>query len=187
MAKKKDVSVFISFLLRHKPELLNLDMDIHGWVPVEQLIEGINKDGQYQMTFERLQDIVAKDNKGRYRFNEDLTKIKACQGHSVSWVEPELEYLKPPQYLYHGTTIKAWHKIESSGYISKMSRHAVHMQADIRKAWQSAVRWHLEPVVLKIDAEKMYKAGYVFGKSDNDVWCAEQIPLEYICDRIYEE
>jgi len=186
MAKRKDVSIFISLLLRHKPELLNLDMDQHGWVSVEQLIHAINENGQYHLDFEKLQDIVAKDNKGRYRFNDTMDKIRACQGHSVPWVEPELTYLEPPQYLYHGTTVKAWHKIEASGYISKMSRHAVHMQAEIEKSWQSAKRWHLEPVVLKIDAQKMQQDGFMFGKSDNDVWCTEQVPVQYICDKIYE-
>lgn len=93
---------------------------------------------------------IAEDNKGRYRFDEKHEKIKCCQGHSVPWVEPELEYCEPPEFLYHGTTTKALEAIEESGAIKKMKRHAVHMQADISKAWQSAERWHKTPVVLKI-------------------------------------
>ena len=186
VAKKKDVSIFISFLLRHHPEILNLDMDKHGWVSVEQLIDAINENGQYQLDFEKLCDIVARDSKGRYRFDETKSKIRACQGHSISWVEPELQYMEPPKYLYHGTTVKAWHKIEKSGYISKMARHAVHTQEDVEKAWQSALRWHLEPVVLKIDAAQMHQAGIAFGKSDNDVWCVESVPVQYIVEKIYK-
>ena len=33
--------------------------------------------------------------------------------------------------------------MKDSGYISKMKRHAVHMQALEEKAWQSAKRWHI--------------------------------------------
>lgn len=186
MAKQKNISVFLSFLLRHKPEAVGLDMDEHGWVSVEQLIDGINDNGQYTIDFDKLVDIVATDNKGRYRFDETRTKIKACQGHSVPWVEPELQYMEPPAYLYHGTTTKALKKIEESGYISKMQRHAVHLQANAEKAWQSAERWHLKPVVLKIDAEQMHQDGFTFGKSDNDVWCVEKVPVKYISDRIYK-
>ena len=179
---KKNISVYLSFLLRHRPETIHLSMDKHGWVLVEDLIEGVNKGGRYQLDLGKLEAIVAQDSKGRYRFNADHSKIKACQGHSIPWVEPELEYLTPPDFLYHGTTTAAVEKIRKSGAISKMSRHAVHLQADPEKAWQSAVRWHLTPVVLKIDAQKMGDAGFVFGKAENDVWCTESVPVEYIVE-----
>ena len=181
----KNVSVYISFLLRHKPEEIGLEMDKHGWVLTDELIDGINKKGKYKIDKVNLEAIVAQDEKGRYRFNHDHTKIKACQGHSIEWVEPELETLSPPPFLYHGTTTAAAEKIMQSGAISKMSRHAVHMQQNLEKAWQSATRWHLTPVVLKIDAEKMNRAGFVFGKTQNDVWCVEFVPTEYIIEKIF--
>lgn len=186
MSKQKNVSIYISFLLRHKPEKANLEMDKHGWVSVEQLIEGINQGGKYHIDMEKLEEIVKNDEKGRYRFNQDKSQIKACQGHSLPWVEPELEYLEPPEYLYHGTTTIALEKIMKSGAICKMARHAVHLQADENKAWTSAWRWHLEPVVLKIAARKMYAEGMIFGKTENDVWCTEMIPVQYIVEQLYE-
>ena len=181
-----NVSIYISFLLRHKPDEANLQMDKHGWVDVQQLIDGINQSEKYNITRELLEKIVAEDNKGRYRFNEYFTRIKACQGHSVEWVEPELEYKEPPQHLYHGTTVESYKKMKDSGYISKMKRHAVHMQALEEKAWQSAKRWHIEAVVLKIDARNMYKDGYIFGISENEVWLVEQVPMKYIIDVLEE-
>ena len=42
--------------------------------------------------------------KGRFLFSEDGQRIKAYQGHTIPWVQPELEPLPPPQLLYHGTT-----------------------------------------------------------------------------------
>lgn len=180
------LSVYISYLLRHNPQDLELSMDIHGWVGVDELICRINGAGKFRLTRELLEELVAEDNKGRYRFSGDGTKIKACQGHSIPWVEPELQYGQPPEFLYHGTTEAAYQKILSSGYISKMSRHAVHMQADINKAWQSARRWHQKPVVLKIDAKSMHRDGMSFGVSDNGVWCTECVPVSYIMESIYE-
>ena len=128
---------------------------------------------------------MAQDSKGRYRFDETMTKIRACQGHSVPWVKPEMEYMEPPEFLYHGTTAAALEKILKSGAILKMSRHAVHMQAQPEKAWQSATRWKLEPVVLKIDAKRMAQNGAVFGKTSNDVWCTEEVPTEYIVEKLF--
>ena len=100
---------------------------------------------------------------------------------SLIWLRHEDEW------VYHGTATMALEAIEASGAIKKMKRHAVHMQADINKAWQSAERWHKTPVVLKISASTMAKDGYTFGVTENEVWCTEELPVKYICDRVYKE
>ena len=182
-----ELSKYLCLLLRHQPEKAGLDMDSHGWVSVEQLISGVNSCSGYRLDRELLERIVAEDRKGRYRFDEKHERIKCCQGHSVEWVEPELTYSEPPEFLYHGTTTRALGLIEESGSISRMKRHAVHMQAAEEKAWQSAERWHMTPVVLKIAASEMAKDGYTFGVTENEVWCTEEVPVQYICDRIYNK
>lgn len=180
-------SVYISYLLRHQPESIGLVMDSHGWVSVAELIEKINIAERYHITEQTLDKIVRTDNKNHFHYSEDGTRIKACQGHSICWVEPELTIGQPPEFLYHGTTEESWQKIRESGYISKMGRHAVHMQAKEGKAWQSAKRWHRTPVVLKIDAAAMFTDGTVFGVSDNGVWCAEVVPTNYIVSVLQTE
>jgi len=184
-AMAKNLSVYLSYLLRHHPEEAGLDMDIHGWVDVGQLIEGVNGHSRYHLEREQLERIVMEDEKGRYRFNEEHSRIKCCQGHSIPWVMPELTYGEPPEYLYHGTTAEALKKIEADGAIRKMQRHAVHLQLIEAKAWQSAERWHRTPVVLKIHAGAMAADGCVFGVADNGVWCTESVPIKYICQRIF--
>ena len=47
---------------------------------------------------EILEEIVRTDNKQRYSFNEDKTKIRANQGHSIP-VDVELEEKQPPEFL----------------------------------------------------------------------------------------
>lgn len=185
MGKNAGISKYLSYVLRHGAQELELDMDIHGWVLVEQLLIKINERKNYQLDRNRLEKIVAEDNKGRYRFSEDGLKIKACQGHSIPWIVPQLEYQEPPQYLYHGTTTEALEKIKESGGLSKMNRHAVHMQEDIEKAWQSAMRWKKKPLVLKIASKTYFESGGIFGKTENDVWCTEAVPLTFIIEEIY--
>jgi putative RNA 2'-phosphotransferase len=157
-------------------------MDEHGYVLVKQLINGVRNHSSYEIDENILEKIVAEDNKGRYRFDDTHEKIKCCQGHTVSYVIPEMTYCEPPCCLYHGTTESALRKIEKSGAILKMRRHDVHMQAEESKAWQSAERWNLVPVVLKIDAESMSKDGYRFGVTENHVWCTERVPFRYIVE-----
>lgn len=181
----KQLSIHLSYLLRHDPGSIGLQMDKHGWVDAQELIQRINEAGKHRLTRQLLEQIVAGDDKGRFRFSDDGTRLKACQGHTIEWVEPELTICAPPQYLYHGTTQRALEDIRASGFICKMKRHAVHMQADPEMAWKSAIRRRNQtPVLLKIDAEKMYADGHVFGVSDNRVWCTERVPAAYICQEI---
>lgn len=185
MAHSK-LSVYLSFLLRHQPESLELTMGKHGYVEVDALIEAINKHSRYNITKEILDEIVDTDSKGRYAYSADGKMIRACQGHSIAGIEPVLEWKKPPDVLYHGTTADAYNAILSSGTVSKMKRHAVHLQAEEAKAWQSAQRWNQTPVVLEINARQMFNDGYLFGLSDNGVWCTDHIPTTYIAKVLYK-
>ena len=177
----KNVSVFISLFLRHKPEEVGLNMDKHGWVRINQLIEKVNSEGRASLTRELLEKIVHTDEKRRYRISSDGEFIKACQGHSIPWVEPELERRNPPKYLYHGTTAEAYCEIERCGAILKMSRHAVHLHNDELMAWQVACRRkNKTPIVLKIDSGTMAENGIEFNISENEVWFCDRIPIKYI-------
>lgn len=88
---------YISLILRHHPEVIGIELDEHGWANVEELIAGIAKDNP-GFSMEILEEIVATNNKNRYSFNEDKTKIRANQGHSVQ-VDVELEEKEPPEFL----------------------------------------------------------------------------------------
>ena len=179
---------YLTYLLRHHPEDCHLDMDKNGYVEVKQLLDNVNEYSNYSLTLKELKSIVETDNKQRFKVIDfdGTRKIKCNQGHSISWVEPELSYdVVVPHTLYHGTTKEAYKKIKETGYISKMKRHAVHMQKDIQKAWMSAKRWkQQEPIVLEIDAKKMIADGYKIGVTDNDVWCVEIVPVLYIKNEI---
>ena len=46
MEKLDKLSVFISLVLRHKPEAAHISLDEHGWANVEELLNGINDTGR---------------------------------------------------------------------------------------------------------------------------------------------
>ena len=75
------LSKFIALILRHKPEVIGISLDEHGWAEVDALVAGIAE--RQPFTREMLEDIVPTDSKGRYSFNADKTLIPANQGHSV--------------------------------------------------------------------------------------------------------
>ena len=95
-----ETSKFLALILRHKPEVIGITLDRHGWAKVEEVVAGIAR----QQPFDRamLEEIVRTDSKQRYSFNEDHTLIRANQGHSLP-VDVELAEKTPPEVLWHGT------------------------------------------------------------------------------------
>jgi len=80
---KKKTSKFLSYVLRHHPELINLNLDENGWANVDELITKSKRDSYQGLTFEELDEIVETNDKKRFIFNEDKTRIRANQGHSI--------------------------------------------------------------------------------------------------------
>lgn len=176
MEKSDKLSVFISLVLRHKPEAAGICLDEHGWADVDELLKGINDTGR-TIDMDILEEIVRTDNKQRYSFNEDKTLIRANQGHSIP-VDVELEEKKPPQYLFHGTAERFLDAIMAEG-LKSMSRLYVHLSKDKETAVKVGKR-HGKPVVLKIRAEEMYNDGSKFYLSANGVWLTKAVDRKYI-------
>lgn len=168
-------SKFLSLILRHKPEVIGITLDEHGWARVDEVIAGIAK--TRPMSMEILEEIAATDSKGRYAFNEDKTLIRANQGHSVH-VDVELEEKVPPEVLYHGTGEKSVASIEAQGLLP-MSRLYVHLSMDVATAAKVGQR-HGKPVVFRVDAQKMAAQGQRFYVSRNGVWLTKQVPAEFL-------
>lgn len=175
------ISRYLSLILRHKPEQAGVKLDKNGWADVDVLIKGVSK--KYPIDMDILEEIVATDNKQRYSFNEDHTRIRANQGHSIP-VDVELEIVEPPEYLYHGTGIKYMESIWWDGLIPK-SRLYVHLSSDMDTAIDVGKR-HGEPAVFRINSGLMHRRGFIFRKSKNGVWLVERVPVEYLVDCYWE-
>ena len=98
-SKKKKISKFLSYILRHHPELIDLNLDEKGWANVNEIIAKSANDNQ-GFTFEELNEIVETNDKKRFVFNEDKTRIRANQGHSIG-IDLNLKPQQPPELLYH--------------------------------------------------------------------------------------
>ena len=169
---------YLSYLLRHKPEDAELNMDKNGWVNVSELIKNTN--GKF--TMEILEQIVANDNKSRYSFNDDKTKIRANQGHSID-VDVELTEAIPTEILYHGTANRFIDSIMKEG-IKSQTRKYVHLSSDRDTAVDVGLR-HGDAVVLKIDTKKMLEDGLKFYLSKNGVWLTDYVDTKYIINEPY--
>lgn len=176
----KNISKFLSYVLRHSPETINLKLDENGWAIVDELIEKANKNRNEfhkELDFEIISQIVETNDKKRFTFNEDLTKIRANQGHSIS-VDLELQPQIPPDELYHGTVAKFMDVILKDG-LQKMSRQHVHLSKDKETAIKVGNR-RGAAIILKINTSQMVKDGYLFYCSENGVWLTDEVPSKYI-------
>ena len=168
-------SKFVSLILRHKPETIGIQLDEHGWANVDELIAGISKTCEFNR--EILEEIVRTDNKQRFTFNEDKTKIRANQGHSIP-VDVELKEMQPPETLWHGTGEKYVASIDQQG-LNPRTRLYVHLSKDRETAKKVGQR-HGKPVLYLVKAEEMYNDGYRFYRSENGVWLTKEVPVKYL-------
>lgn len=172
------ISKFISMILRHRPEVIGITLDEHGWADVDELIKGINETGEeVKFSKDTLETIVKTDKKQRYSFSQDKTLIRANQGHSIP-VDVELEKKEPPKVLYHGTGIKSVKAIQEQGLLP-MERLYVHLSTDVETATNVGKR-HGTPVIFQVNAEQMQKDGYDFFQSVNGVWLTKEVPTKYL-------
>lgn len=168
---------FISLVLRHHPEAAGLTLDSEGYADTAELINGVAK-RFHGFNADDLDRIVRENNKHRYSYNEDKTKIRAVQGHSVLFVNIDFEKKTPPSILYHGTSESFIPQIMKEG-LKPMTRQYVHLTADKETAYNVGIR-RRKPVVLLVDCEKMHSDGYEFYISENDIWLTKEVPVKYI-------
>lgn len=170
------VSKFMSLVLRHKPETIGLTLDVNGWADTTELINKMNSNGK-AITFYELNYVVATNSKKRFAFNNDKTKIRANQGHSLA-VDLQLQPVKPPVQLYHGTSLQSVSSILKTG-LEKRSRQHVHLSPDIETAMIVGKR-HGKPAVFLVDAATMEEDEFDFYLSKNKVWLTEHVPVKYL-------
>jgi putative RNA 2'-phosphotransferase len=126
---------------------------------------------------DELDEIVATNPKQRFAFSEDRRRIRANQGHSTE-VELGHEPAEPPDLLFYGTIRGLLLGIREKGLL-RMERHHVHLSADETTALAVGGR-RGKPVILRIDARAMRKAGHVFFRTPNGVWLTDTVPNSFI-------
>ena len=170
------LSKYLSKYLRHRPEDLGLTLMPGGWVEVDALLAASVRKG-FPVSRDEIEEVVARNDKKRFAFDESGTLIRAQQGHSAP-VDLELEPAALPERLYHGTTERNLTEILRRGLL-KMRRHHVHLSPDEATARAVGAR-RGRSVVLAVEAGEMYRDGYTFYRSGNGVWLVERVSPRYL-------
>ncbi|GAA1194186.1 RNA 2'-phosphotransferase [Prauserella alba] len=173
-----DLSRAVSHALRHEPWLYELELDEEGWVPVEQLLAALRRQGGDWPAVDRgaLERMLETSTKRRHEL--DGQRIRALYGHSLPGrirKRPDT----PPAQLFHGTAPRTWDVVEVDG-LSPMGRQFVHLSADRGTAVAVGRRKSADPVVLSIDATAASSAGVAFYAGNDHVWLADHVPARFI-------
>jgi putative RNA 2'-phosphotransferase len=143
---------------------------------VDELLAASERAG-FAITYDELIECVETNDKKRFSFDDTGDLIRANQGHSVE-VDLQLEEKQPPAVLYHGTVERFIASIMEEG-LKKGKRHHVHLSNDIETARKVGSR-RGKPVILQVDAGKMYGAGLKFFLSVNGVWLTDTVPATFL-------
>ena len=149
------LSKFLSFVLRHKPDAIGLVLDPQGWVGIDELITKAHAAGAIS-SHDDLRHVVETSDKKRFSISDDGLSIRAAQGHSVS-VELGLAPREPPPVLYHGTATRIVGSILAEG-LKPQSRQHVHLSLDEATARRVGQR-HGKPAILLVDVRGMHGEG----------------------------
>jgi len=174
--RREKTSKFLSYVLRHRPDEIGLTLDPHGWASVGELIDKARA-SNVSLSEELIREIVRTNDKQRFALSTDGTKIRANQGHSIK-VELALAPRQPPEFLFHGTATRFFDSIRKEG-LKPMPRQHVHLSTDEATATKVAQR-HGKPVIVKVKAAEMWRAGREFFLSENGVWLTERVEMMYL-------
>lgn len=170
------ISKKLSYVLRHRPDSIDIALDAAGWVAADTLLAALVRSGT-TLTRAELEHIVETNDKKRFAFSADGSMIRAVQGHSTP-VTLDHPAAVPPELLYHGTVERFLPDILRDG-LKPGARHDVHLSPDEATARRVGAR-RGQPVILVIQTGAMHRDGHAFQIADNGVWLTPHVPPRYI-------
>ena len=169
-------------ILRHGR--FELTMDDQGFVDMRDIV-GVIKENNPRMHWLRPHHIIAlvdTDPKGRYQVSGNV--VKATYGHTID-LDMTLNTENVPDHLYYPTAPEETDLILESG-LYPSDRAMVHLSLTYQDAFNAGSVRVEQPVILEIDVNACFDAGYDIGKAAKTVFLCRHVPPE--CLRIiYEE
>lgn len=164
----------MSLILRHKTKDFGLESDSYGFVLIKDLLKVLKRRFP-EITHSEIEFVVK--NCPKKRFEIKRKRIRARYGHSLK-IDLDAKPIKPPQFLYHGTSPSFVQKIKKEG-LKPMRRQYVHLSKTIEEAIEVGKRKSNYTVVFKIFAQRAFEKGIQFYDM-GEVVLVKNIPPEFL-------
>ncbi len=182
-SRRLALSKLLSYILRHDPKSIGLELDREGWARIEDIVVGIRTRWRNAHLYrwvrpEHIIAIAMLDPKGRFEVRNGM--IRARYGHNAS-LGLELRYPLDTEtrILYHGTQLSNLNSILRQG-IKPMKRMYVHLTLSVEDACITAARHGPKPVVLEIDAQCVRDRGFEIYVAAPTIRLTKYVPTQCI-------
>lgn len=175
---KVRLSKTIAFLLRHRPDVGELEPDEEGWVQLDALCVAVSKLMRTHVEAAVIRELVAEAQ--IERFEVSAVAIRAVSRPNRSGRLPRRHpRCSPPDILYHATTRAEAERIREAGVLSAGQDKFVYLSGDEAHAWRVAHRLpNGPPEVLYVDASRARRHGVQFYRNrKNGLFFATPVPL----------
>ncbi len=174
--RQRELSKYLSWVLRHRPDALGLSLAPGGWLSCQELRQASAREG-FEISPSELVEVVVESDKQRFELSGDGGRLRAVQGHSV---DVELGYAPeaPPELMFHGTGADIVGQILRQGLRPGRRQH-VHLSG-ARPAAQIVARRRKRPTLLVVRSGDMARDGHELFRAPNGVWLTKHVPPEYL-------
>lgn len=172
------VGRMLAGILRHFPERFNLELDEHGWINMNTLLDAIRyKRRQFRwLRLHHIRAVVKTDPKGRYQIDGDM--VRATYGHSIK-LDLDLPTDNIPDKLYYPTSQEEADIVLETGLKPADRRH-VHLSRTVLDAKSAGLHRVDDPIILEVDAKKAIKDGIIIKQAGTTVYLTDEVPPEYL-------
>ncbi|HBP19268.1 MAG TPA: RNA--NAD 2'-phosphotransferase [Planctomycetes bacterium] len=175
--KPKQLSRFLSLILRHRPQDHDVVLDAEGWASLAEVVAAVQRGGHPEVDAPAVREVVATVEPDKQRFSLRDDEIRANYGHSLDERIGQAVAV-PPGELYHGTPEGVVATILAEGLLP-MSRQYVHLTTSLDIARRVGGR-RGRPVLLRVDAAAAHAAGVVFYRANETFWLVDRLGPEFL-------
>jgi putative RNA 2'-phosphotransferase len=178
MPSDSEMSRALSHALRHDPSAYALQLDPHGWAPIEDVLSALRGLGPEWQNISR--QALARCIKGQNQCRHEIEgeRVRALYGHSIP-TKIVFRQETPPTLLFHGTVSSKLTEIKRTG-LRPMQRQYVHLSPSCTLAARVARRKGKDICVLTIEAVAAHEAGTPFYMANGSVWLTSMVPVAFI-------
>jgi putative RNA 2'-phosphotransferase len=174
--RKRNLSKFLSLILRHRPQEFGLKPDEKGYVPFGALLKAVQQTAGWKWVHRGdIVNIVEGGEKKRFEIVGD--RIRALYGHSIP-TKLDMEEVDPPEFLYHGTQERQAMEAVHKG-LSPRNRQFVLLTGSPEEAIRIALRRVDHPALVIVHARRARESGVAFYRGSDGSYLSKKISHEF--------